>query len=117
MPGGMFDNELKINSQGCLSPAGPLKLDRGEKALRLDVWVFQHDNAACVAVLHEFKKKNRWEAHPDPVDDHTGGKFQPGPATAMALVVSKTGRKTEVYQWTQGVLLVAGPKGSRKKKR
>ena len=50
MPAGKFDKQLPINGQGCLSPAGPMTLDKGETAVRVDVWVFQEDNAACMAV-------------------------------------------------------------------
>ena len=107
MPAGNFDKQLTINSQGCLSPAGPMTLDKGETALRLDVWVFQEDNAACVGVQHNFPDSTRWIANPDPVTDHTGPPFRPGPATAMALLVSRTAAgQIWAFQWTQGILLV-----------
>jgi hypothetical protein len=105
MSGGKFDKQLWIDG-GHLSPAGPMELEPGETALRLDVWVFQEDNAACVAVQRNFPNPNRWTANPAP-GDYTGGPFQAGPATAMALLLSTTaGGQTEAYQWTQGILLV-----------
>lgn len=106
MPAGRFDDDLAINQHGCLNPAGPMTLDKGETVLRLDVWVFQENNAACVAVQHAFPDVTRWTVTPDPVADHTGGPFLPGPATAMALMVSKTANgQTQAFQWTQGVQL------------
>lgn len=85
-----------------------MTLDKGETAVRLDVWVFQEDNAACVAVQHAFPDRSRWETNPNPAEDHKGGPFQPGPATAMALMVSKMADgRTTAFQWTQGIMLVA----------
>jgi hypothetical protein len=113
MPAGKFDRELAINDHGCLSPAGPLELDKGETVLRLDVWVFQKDNAACVAVQRVFPDSSRWTTNPDPVEDHKGGPFLPGPATAMALIVSRTANgQTQAFQWTQGITLFDGKVGS-----
>jgi hypothetical protein len=81
-----------------------LELDKDETAVRLYVWVFQ-DNAACVTVLDDFPESGRWTANPAPAD-YTEGPFQRGPATAMALLVSRTaGGQHEAYQWTRGVLL------------
>jgi hypothetical protein len=102
MSGGKFDETLQLNG-GYPLPAGPLELDKDEKALRLDVWVFQGD-AACVTVLDN-PSSDTWEARPAP-EDYTGKKFHPGPATGMALLLSTTGLdKYEVYQWTMGVQL------------
>lgn len=104
MSGGKFDEHQEING-GRLSPAGPMELDPGETAVRLDVWVFQGDRAACVAVQRAFPTPGRWTANPD-LKDCTG-LFEAGPATAMALLLSTTaGGGTEAYQWTQGILLV-----------
>jgi hypothetical protein len=104
MSGGKFNRQLTING-GRLSPAGPMELDPGETAVRLDVWVLQEDNAACVAVQRDFPDPNNWTANPD-LKDYTG-QFAAGPATAMALLLSRTaGGQTEAYQWTQGILLV-----------
>ena len=101
---GHFDKQQQING-GSLLLAGILELDPGETALRLDVWVFQGDRAACVAVQRSFPTPGRWTANPD-LKDCTGT-FEAGPATALALLVSTTAAgQTEAYQWTQGVLLV-----------
>ena len=106
MPAGNFDSDLTINEHGCVTPAGPMRLAKGETMLRLDVWVFQENNAACVGVQHSFPDSSRWSATPDPVADHTGGPFLPGPATAMALMVAKTANgQTQAFQWTQGITL------------
>ena len=105
MSGGKFDPQLQFNG-GRPLPAGPLELDKDETAVRLYVCVFQ-DNAACVTVLDAFPDPptGRWTVNPAPAD-YMGGLFQPGPATAMALLVSRTaGGQYEVYQWTRGVLL------------
>src|SRR5262245_37420520 len=104
MPGS-FDPQQQLNGGRPLL-AGPLVLDKGETAVKLYVCVYQ-DNAACVTVLDDFPDlpPGRWTANPAPAD-YTGGPFQPGPATAMALLVSRTaGGQYEVYQWTRGVLL------------
>jgi hypothetical protein len=110
MPGSGFEKIQKINPDGSLKLAGPLVLDRNENetAVRLDVWVFQADNA-CVTVMHNLPKTDSWETQSDINKDHKGQRFQPGPATAMALVIVKNGKgQTEAYQWTQGVLLDDG---------
>ena len=108
MPGGKFDKQLQITPHGCLTPKGPMTLDKDETALRLDVWVFQEDNAACAAVQHDFTSRTSWETNPNPDTDHTGPRFQAGPATAMALLVSRWAPdgRIEAFQWTQGVMLV-----------
>ncbi|TGQ37226.1 hypothetical protein [Mesorhizobium sp. M00.F.Ca.ET.216.01.1.1] len=100
-----FDDVLTIDGDGCLSPAGPLVLDPGETVLRFDAWVFQTGGACMAFVLGPFGG-TRWTTNPDPHDDHFGDRFQPGPATAMGLMVSKkaTGQ-TVTFQWTRGILL------------
>lgn len=106
MPGSRFDKELPINGHGCLSPKGPMTLGDDETPLRLDVWIFQEDNAACVAIQRDFPSRTMWGTPPVPPQDHTGNPFKPGAASAMAVLVSrwKDGR-IEVFQWMQGVLL------------
>ena len=102
-----FDDELTIE-HGCIKPAGPLELDKDETPLRLDVWVWQR-GGACVAVQREFPPgSTRWTTSPDPDEDHKGARFQPGAATAMGVLVSEKDGKTNVVQWTEGVLLVGG---------
>jgi hypothetical protein len=90
-----------------------MTLDKDETPLRLDVWVFQEDIAACVAVQRNFPKRDRWETNPDPDQDHTGGKpFVAGPATGMALLVSRRDDgRIESFQWKQGIVLLGGPVG------
>jgi len=99
-----FDSPLKINKDGCLDPTGPLDLAPGETAVRLDIWVWQ-DNGACVACQRSFPSGEQWTATPDPKQDHTGEMFKPGPATAMAILVSTTAGETKTFQWTEGILL------------
>jgi hypothetical protein len=111
MPGSGFEKVQKINKDGSLKLCGPLVLDRNENetAVRLDVWVFQGDNV-CVTVMHNLPKAESWETQSDIDKDHKGQRFQPGPATAMALVIVKNGKgQTETYQWTQGVLMEDQP--------
>jgi len=105
MSGGKFDNQIWLDSKGILSPQGPLELDAGETALRLDIWVYQ-DNAAYVAVQRSFPPPpgGTWTA--DPATAVYTGQFQLGPATAMALLLSTTASGIEAYQWTKGILLV-----------
>lgn len=112
--GGKFDENLPINGQGCLSPAGPLDLEPGETPVRLDAWVFQQ-GGACVAVQRVFPARKMpdvveritWTADPDPKTDHTGAMFMPGDATAMALIVFRTANgQTRTFQWTDDVKLV-----------
>jgi hypothetical protein len=109
MPGGNFDPRLEINHHGCITPKGPLKLDEGETALRLDAWIWQ-DESACMAVQRVFAERDTWKITTDPHEDHVGPDFKPGAAVAMALmVVSKVvnGKtETETYHWTDAVLLV-----------
>ena len=106
MPGGKFDDQLKIDKDGCLSPAGPLELAPDETPVRLDVWVFQ-GGGACVAVQRVFPDRSRWASNPDPKADHTGAMFVPGAAKAMALLVSTTaGGQTKTFQWPQDITLV-----------
>ena len=104
MPGSNFDSPLKINKLGCVDPTGPLSLAPGEKPVRLDIWVWQK-GGGCVAVTRVFRSGNKWKATPNPKKNHTGAMFKPGPATAMAILVSKKGRRTETYQWTEGIVL------------
>jgi hypothetical protein len=104
MPGSRFDTPLKINEHGCLDPTGPLRLAEGEKPLRLDIWVWQNEGA-CVAVQHDPPRGTKWKATPNPKEDHTGAMFRPGPATAMAILVTEKDGKTEAYQWTEGIAL------------
>jgi hypothetical protein len=104
MPGSNFDSPLKINKLGCVDPTGPLSLAPGEKPVRLDIWVWQ-DGGACVACQRAFRPGRKWKATPIPKEDHTGAMFKPGPATAMAILVSKKAGKTKTYQWVEGILL------------
>lgn len=104
MPGNFYP-ELEINDHGCLTPAGPLKLEKGEKVLRLDAWIWQ-DTCACMSVQRVFPDRDRWSITTDPHEDHVGPGFQPGAAVAMALmVVEKANGETETYQWTDAVFL------------
>jgi hypothetical protein len=107
MPGSNFDPKLQINHHGCITPAGPLKLDDDdETVLRLDVWVWQ-DSSACMAVQRVFPDRKRWKITTDPHEDHVGPDFKPGPAVAMGLmVVKKVNGDTETFQWTDAVLLL-----------
>jgi hypothetical protein len=105
MPGGNFYPQLEINEHGCLTPAGPMKLEKGETVLRLDAWIWQ-DCSACMSVQLDFQHRDRWEITTDPHEDHVGPGFQPGAAVAMALmVVEKDNGETETYHWTDAVFL------------
>jgi hypothetical protein len=105
MPGGNFYPELEINDHGCLTPAGPLKLEKGETVLRLDAWIWQ-DTCACMSVQRVFPDRDRWSITTDPHEDHVGPSFRPGAAVAMALmVVEMADGETESYHWTDAVLL------------
>jgi hypothetical protein len=104
MPGNFYP-ELEINDHGCITPAGPLVVSKGEKVLRLDAWVWQ-DACACMAVQVVFPDRDRWAITTDPHKDHVGPDFQPGAAVAMALmVIEKDNGETESYHWTDAVLL------------
>jgi hypothetical protein len=106
MPGN-FDSPLKIGTDGCVSPRGPLGLEKDETPSRLDVWIFQKHSdgtdTACMAFQDTFKKGSKWTTNEHPV--HQGAKFKPGSATGMALLVSKKGGKTIVIQWTENIQL------------
>jgi hypothetical protein len=107
MPGGRFYPRLEINHHGCLTPAGPLELAKGETVLRLDAWIWQ-DSSACMVVQHDFPDRKEWKITTDPHEDHVGPGFQPGAAAAMAIMVSKMADgETETYHWTDAVLLLA----------
>ena len=107
-----FDDELPIDGHGCLSPAGPLDLEDGETAVRLDVWVFQQEGS-CVAVQYDFPDRTRWTTAPDPDEDHAGARFVPGAALGMALMVTRTSAGlTKVGQWTAAITLVDGKGGT-----
>jgi hypothetical protein len=108
MPSGNFDDTLTIDGHGCVAPAGPMELADGETMLRLDAWVFQQQGS-CVAVQCDFPDRTRWTTAPNPNEDHSGARFVPGDATGMALMVSRTAAgQTEVFQWTETIMLVAG---------
>ena len=99
-----FDSPLTINSNGCLTPTGPLGLNKGETGWRLDIWILQ-DRAACMAFLLN-PQGDTWTMNPDPQRDHFGEMFQPGAALAMGLLVKKNSLgETVVEQWTRAILL------------
>ena len=102
-----FDSPLTINDHGCLSPAGPLELAADETVVRLDAWVWQ-GGGACIAVQHDFPDRSKWTITTDPDQNHSGAMFQPGPATAMGLMVSTRGGQSKTFQWTEGITLVVG---------
>jgi hypothetical protein len=105
MPGANFYPQLEINDHGCLTPAGPLDLPKGETLLRLDAWIWQ-DTSACMSVQRVFPNRDRWEITTDPHEDHVGPGFKPGAAVAMALMVIETDKgETETYHWTDSVFL------------
>jgi hypothetical protein len=105
MPGANFYPELEINDHGCLTPAGPMKLEKGETVLRLDAWIWQ-DESACMSVQRIFPEKTSWKITTDPHKDHMGPGFKPGSAVAMALMVIETANgETETYHWTDSVFL------------
>jgi hypothetical protein len=100
-----FDDVLTIDEHGCLTPAGPLELEPGEKVLRLDAWVIQKSGACMAFRLGPIKGK-KWTMNPDPHTDHFGDGFRPGPALGMALIVSKKADgKTIAFQWTEAIHL------------
>jgi hypothetical protein len=104
MPGNFYP-ELEINDHGCLTPAGPMKLEKGETVLRLDAWIWQ-DESACMSVQRVFPEKTSWKITTDPHEDHVGPGFKPGAAVAMALMVVETANgETETYHWTDSVFL------------
>lgn len=109
MPGS-FDEELTIDEHRCLTPKGPLGLDPGDTALRLDIWIFQR-RAACMAFLLG-PAGARWEMSPDPDDDHFGKGFEPGGAVGMGLMVKKNAMgEPIVEQWTTSITLVESKVG------
>jgi hypothetical protein len=103
MPGNFYP-ELEIDEHGCISPAGPLDIPKGEKVVRLDAWVWQ-DSSACIAFQLKFPHKDWWETTSDPRKNHVGASFRPGAAVAMALMVTEEDGEMETYHWTDSVLL------------
>jgi hypothetical protein len=107
MPGANFYPELEINDHGCLTPAGPMKLAKGEIVLRLDVWIWQ-DSRACMAVLRDFPQRDRWEIITDAHENHVGSGFRPGAAAAMGIMVTEMENgETKTFQWTDAIFLHA----------
>jgi hypothetical protein len=105
MPG-RFYPELEINHHGCLTPAGPLTLSKGDKVLRLDAWIWQ-DNCACMATQYSFPERDNWSITTDSEENHAGPGFKPGAAAAMAIMVTeKANGETETFHWTDAVLLL-----------
>jgi hypothetical protein len=100
---GHFDNTQTIKlADGGLILGGPQVLETGETVERLDVWVWQDD---CVCVVKGNPQVGgTWSITTTPGLHHVGA-FRAGPATAMALMVTKKGVATEAYQWTQGISL------------
>ncbi len=101
-----FDDKLTIDHHGCVTPAGPLELDKGEKVLRLDAWVIQK-HGSCMAFKSGPFDGTRWEINPDPHEDHFGQEFQRGPALGMGLMVSKKADgETVSFWWSEAIQLV-----------
>lgn len=102
-----FDNVLRIQADGCLSPRGPLQLPKDETPSRLDIWIFQKrsdgTHTACMAFQDTFTEGDVWTTKAHPV--HEGGAFRPGPANGMGLMVSKRGGEAIVFQWEETIQL------------
>ena len=101
-----FDSELKIDDEGCLvAVRGPTGLEPGETGLRLDAWIFQPGGACVTRVLA--LSGPEWTVKPNHHDDHFGAMFEPGPATAVGLMVKKNVKgETIVEKWSRGVTLI-----------
>jgi hypothetical protein len=102
-----FNEQLAIGEDGCISlAAGPLEIEEGETVERLDIWVWQNRGACMASKLGPFGGK-QWEMKPVHHENHSGKGFQPGPATAMGLMVTRTADETRTFQWVVGITLIA----------
>ena len=106
MPGS-FNDPLKIDNNGHLSPKGPLAINQGETHKGLYIWVMQPqaqgegafiqcqgepNNAANAWVM-----KNGYQYH--------HGKFKPGQAIAMGILTTEktAGGKSIVFWWSVNI--------------
>lgn len=110
MPGPNFKDTILINTTtGCLFPCGPLQLAKGERPLRLEVWIFQKRSdgtqTACTAFQSAFPPDATvWATEGHPL--HIGDPFLPGPAVGMGfLVYEKADKNVGVSQWAEAFLV------------
>jgi hypothetical protein len=121
--GGNFDETLKIDGAGRITPRGPL-VENDNLMTGIYVWVFQtRDDGSSAAYTGELEEEDFEEARDrqgigevgerETVWDMAGadptlhGKLQPGPATALALAISKKQDGTKpVTWWTDQITLV-----------
>lgn len=124
MAGGKF-HPLTIDMDGRVAPSGPLVLDANEEMSRLYAWVFQLNSdgtgAVCMAFQEAggFRSQTEWTTREDAVHE---GKFQAGPAFAMAVAISKqvgaSVGSPRLYYWSETLYLLpvaasrGGPSGS-----
>jgi hypothetical protein len=108
MAGGNF-SDLTIDANGRVAPSGPLPLASDEDMLALYAWVIQENEdktgAVCVAFEEapRFRSRVEWTTRDDP---HHWGRFRPGPATGVAVAVSRLGHaEPHVHWWTESFQL------------
>ena len=136
MAAGNFDPELTINPNGGVDAKGPLSLTNNEVMEALYVWIFQPPTPhkpleppigygpAAISIDSQIDaeafsdSRERWSTNPQRTID---GTFTEGPATAMALAVSRVAdgspraeQERRVFWWADPVKLVfpqgkAGP--------
>ena len=107
MPGGNFDDVLKIDSDGHVSPRGPLRRADGEVDTELYIWVMQarpDGSGAFVQCEGEPSADgSTWTMKPGTA--HHEGMFEPGQAIGMGSQTANLGGKTTVFAWSEFVEL------------
>jgi hypothetical protein len=113
--GGNFHKYLMIDENGHVAPAGPLGVPPGEEMVALYAWVIQENadesGAVCIASEegHRLRNPMEWTTRANPVHE---GRFQPGPATGIAVAVSRTrDGATRVHWWSESFHLRGGGGG------
>jgi hypothetical protein len=115
--GGNFDKVLFIDQNGHISPSGPL--DPSLNTMKeVYAWVIQMRNDGSAAHISEQElaidpSVTRWTTSgSDKVSNH--GRFEPGPAVALALGVAVTpDGETNLSWWSEAVSVQwAGSKSS-----
>jgi hypothetical protein len=112
MAGGNFDNEIQIDANGKIVPAGPFPIPDGENPIELYAWVtqlsFGGSDAFAAGSTEEFDLKDRQNPRWSTPGAEHHGKFVPGPAIAKAVAISiDADRKFVVFDWSETIELVA----------